>query len=44
MMQVQPGSRAIPFTLPSTEGEVSVDGLKGRPFLLSFYSLAFTPV
>jgi peroxiredoxin len=37
-------TQAVDFTLPSTQGQVSLQGLKGRPFLLSFFSMAFTPV
>lgn len=43
-MTLAVGARAVEFTLPSTKGEVSLAGLRGRPFLLSFFSMAFTPV
>ena len=38
------GAAAVDFTLPSTDGEVSLKALRGEPFLLCFYSMAFTPV
>lgn len=41
------GSQALDFQLPATQGGnglVTMDSLRGRPFLLSFYSMAFTPV
>jgi len=37
------GTPAVAFSLPSTTGTVRLDDLLGRPFLLSFYSMAFTP-
>ena len=43
-MALSPGSPAISFQLPATTGEVSVGRLWGKPFLLSFFSMAFTPV
>lgn len=43
-MALAVGAKAVDFTLPSTHGEVSLSGLRGRPFLLSFFSMAFTPV
>lgn len=38
------GSPAVDFSLPATTGTVSLADLRGRPFLLAFYSMAFTPV
>lgn len=43
-MPLAQGSPAIPFQLPSTTGEVLLSRLRGAPFLLSFFSMAFTPV
>lgn len=43
-MPLSPGSPAAPFHLPATTGMLSLDGLRGRPFLLSFFSMAFTPL
>lgn len=38
------GAGAVPFELPATMGEkMTLEGLRGRPFLLSFFSMAFTP-
>jgi hypothetical protein len=42
-MPLSPGSPAPDFHLPSTAGTATLSGLKGRPFLLSFFSMAFTP-
>ena len=38
------GAAAVDFSLPSTDGEVSLESLRGQPFLLCFYAMAFTPV
>lgn len=38
------GDPAVPFQLPATTGEVGLQGLSGHPFLLSFFTMAFTPV
>ncbi|HWI62892.1 MAG TPA: hypothetical protein VNT75_13685 [Symbiobacteriaceae bacterium] len=43
-MTLTPGGPAADFYLPSTHGLLRLSDLKGRPFLLSFYSMAFTPV
>lgn len=43
-MSLSPGTPAVPFELPATTGELRLAAFRGRPFLLSFYSLAFTPV
>ncbi len=43
-MPLAPGDPAVPFHLPATTGEVSLGRLWGKPFLLSFFSQAFTPV
>lgn len=38
------GSPAVDFSLPTTLGMLRLGDLRGRPFLLSFFSMAFTPV
>jgi len=38
------GDPAVDFHLPATTGEIALSDLKGRPFLLSFFTMAFTPV
>lgn len=38
------GSPAIDFSLPSTSETVELAQLRGTPFVLSFFSMAFTPV
>ena len=38
------GSPAVDFSLPATTGIVRLAALRGGPFLLSFYAMAFTPV
>lgn len=43
-MTLAVGTAAVNFTLPSTAGEVSLESLRGQPFLLCFYAMAFTPV
>lgn len=43
-MSLALGGPAVPFHLPATTGEVSLERFRGKPFLLSFYSMAFTPV
>ena len=44
-MSLHLGMPAVPFRLPATQGEtVSLEQFRGRAVLLSFYSLAFTPV
>ena len=42
-MVLSPGKQAVHFDLPSTHGEIALDDLKGKPFLLAFFSMAFTP-
>jgi len=39
-----PGTPAVPFNLPATTGDLSLEQFSGQSFLLSFYSMAFTPV
>ncbi|HLN60215.1 MAG TPA: hypothetical protein VK464_01595 [Symbiobacteriaceae bacterium] len=44
-MTLPVGAAAPAFDLPATRGgTIARDGLLGQPFLLSFYSMAFTPV
>lgn len=43
-MVLAPGTPAVDFTLPGTQGQISLADLKGQWFLLSFFSMAFTPV
>jgi len=43
-MTLPVGAPAADFHLPSTAGEVSLADLTGEPFLLSFFTMAFTPV
>jgi peroxiredoxin len=43
-MTLPHGARVPDFHLPSTHGEVALSHLLGRPFVLSFFSMAFTPV
>jgi peroxiredoxin len=43
-MVLAPGTRAVDFHLPSTMGEVSLQQFRGQALLLSFFSMAFTPV
>lgn len=44
-MTIQVGTQAPDFDLPTTKGgNLALQGLIGAPFLLSFYSMAFTPV
>lgn len=43
-MTIPIGAPAVDFTLPAVAGEVSLQALRGSPFLLSFFSMAFTPV
>lgn len=42
-LTLAPASTAVDFTLPSTTGTTAMGALRGRPLLLSFYSMAFTP-
>ena len=43
-MSIEAGSLAPPFTLAASGGRtVSLDGLRGRPFVLYFYPKADTP-
>lgn len=43
-MTLTPGAPAVDFSLPATSGMLRLSDLRGRPFLLSFFSMAFTPV
>jgi|GEM_PF-4687903 len=43
-MTLMPGAPAVDFYLPATTGTMRLWDLRGRPFLLSFYTMAFTPV
>lgn len=38
------GTPAVDFSLPTTMGMIHLADLRGRPFLLAFYAMAFTPV
>jgi peroxiredoxin len=42
---LQPGAPAIPFTLPSTQGNaLSLGDLRGKPVILAFYPADWSPV